>query len=169
MKRKWFKIIITNITWKLHCHVGEGKFALVLIIHKVKKNHCFETWDSVAYMPFNCRESPKYGTNLVNFLTGYQISQIKSIFELFCAWNLAHFSPQNLDFFIDNIERFLGDFCRYLVTDIDYFIITMMKADFNSMYFTQDFIWWLGHFLGGGVEVVGLLTFGGGAGVWCKI
>ena len=50
-----------------------------------KKNHCFETWDSVAYMPFNCRESPKYGTNLVNFHTGYQISQIKSIFELFCA------------------------------------------------------------------------------------
>ena len=26
-----------------------------------------------------------------------------------------------------------------------------------------------GHFVGGGVEVVGLLTFGGGAGVWCKI
>ena len=33
----------------------------------------------------------------------------------------------------------------------------------------QDFIRWLGHFVGGGVEVVGLLTFGGGAGVWCKI
>ena len=30
-----------------------------------------------------------------------------------------------------------------------------MKADFDSMYFMQDFIWWLGHFLGGGVEVVG--------------
>ena len=46
----------------------------------------------------------------------------------------------------------------------------MMKANFDSMYFMQDFIWWLigtGHFVGGGVEVVGLLTFGGG--VWCKI
>ena len=40
-----------------------------------------------------------------------------------------------------------------------------MKADFDSMYFMQDFIWWLGPFLVGGVEVVGLLTFGGGAGV----
>lgn len=30
----------------LHCCAGEGKFALVLIIHKVKKNHWFETWDS---------------------------------------------------------------------------------------------------------------------------
>ena len=117
-------------------------------------------------MPFNCRESPKYGTNLVKFHTAYQISQIKSIFVLEIK---PIFSPQNLDFFIDNIVPFLGHFCRYLVTDIDYFIITMMKADFDSMYFTQDFIWWLGHFLGGGVEVVGLLTFGGGAGVWCKI
>ena len=44
-----------------------------------------------------------------------------------------------------------------------------MKADFDSMYFMQDFIWWLGHFVGGGVDVVGLLTFGGGAGVWYKI
>lgn len=31
----------------LHCRTGEGKFALVLIIHKVKKkNDWFETWDS---------------------------------------------------------------------------------------------------------------------------
>ena len=45
----------------------------------------------------------------------------------------------------------------------------MMKADFDSMYVMQDFIWWLGHFVGGGVEVVGLLTFRGGAGVWYKI
>lgn len=29
-----------------HCRAGKGKFALVLIIHKVKKNHWFETWDS---------------------------------------------------------------------------------------------------------------------------
>ena len=40
----------------------------------------------------------------------------------------------------------------------------MMKADFDSMYFMQDFMCWPGNFVGGGVEVVGLLTFGGGAG-----
>ena len=45
----------------------------------------------------------------------------------------------------------------------------MMKANFDSMNFMQDFMQWLGHFVGGGVEVVGLLTFGGGAGVWCEI
>ena len=37
-----------------------------------------------------------------------------------------------------------------------------MKADFDTMYFMQNFIWRLGHFVGGRVEVVGLLTFGGG-------
>ena len=45
----------------------------------------------------------------------------------------------------------------------------MVKANFDSMHFMQDFIRWLDHFVGGGMEVVGLLTFGGGAGVWCKI
>ena len=45
----------------------------------------------------------------------------------------------------------------------------MVKANFDSMYFMQDFIRWLDYFVGGGMEVVGLLTFGGGAGVWCKI
>ena len=30
----------------LHFRAGEGKFASVLIIPKVKKNHWFETWDS---------------------------------------------------------------------------------------------------------------------------
>ena len=41
----------------LHCRTGEGKFALVLIIHKVKKKMTGLKPGilAVAYMTFNCR------------------------------------------------------------------------------------------------------------------
>ena len=53
----------------------------------------------------------------------------KSTFEYFCVsvLNLPHFAPQ--------ILRFLGHFCTYLVTDKDYFVITMMNANFDGMHF----------------------------------
>ena len=117
-------------------------------------------------MTFNCRDMAPILRTLVQVIN--LSDKIK-----FWAFLCLKFSPFSLlkiwTFLINTIVMFLGHFCGYLVTDVDYFIITMMKANFNSMYFMQDFIRWLGHFVGGGVEVVGLLTFGGGAGVWCKI
>lgn len=57
----------------LHFRAGEGKFASVLIIPKVKKITGLKPGIlAVAYMTFNCRESPRYGTNLVNSRTGHQ-------------------------------------------------------------------------------------------------
>ena len=95
----------------------------------------------MAYMPsWIIKESLGKGTYLTASRTGHQISQIKWTFELFCAlvWNLAHFfSKFELSSFI---VRFLGHFCLYLVTDKDYYIITIMKANFDSMYFMQEFI-----------------------------
>ena len=70
--------------------------------------------------------------------------------------NLAHFFPKNLYFFI---SQFLGHFCTYLVTDKVYFVITMMKMNFDSMLF----IWcpWRQDKFVAGVERGGLLIFGG--------
>ena len=38
------------------------------------------------------------------------------------------------------IVQFLGHFCLCLFTDTDYYVITIMEANFDSMSFMQDFI-----------------------------
>ena len=61
----------------------------------------FNDHTRICQLSWIIRECPGYGTNLPLFHTGHQISPIKWTFELFCAsvWNLAHFFPQNSNFF----------------------------------------------------------------------
>ena len=56
--------------------------------------------------------------------TSHQISRIKWIIEVFCAFNSLKFSSffSKFEPFLFGV-RFLGHFCTYLVTDQDYFVI----------------------------------------------
>ena len=56
----------------------------------------------------------------------------KSAFEVFCAWawNFAPF-PKSLIFLF--IVWYQGYFCMNLITDKDFFIITLIKVNFGSM------------------------------------
>ena len=80
-------------------------------------------------------ESPGYSTDLLLSHMGPQISCIKWSFELFCAliWNLAYFFLK-IPIFFNSLYGF-WDICTYLDTDKYYFIIIIMKANFESTYF----------------------------------
>lgn len=81
-------------------------------------------------LPNYRRESPEYYTDLLLSRTGHQISWIN-----FMCLSLK-FSPfffSKFEFFLF-IVQFQRHFCTYIVTDKDYFIVTMMKTNFDSMY-----------------------------------
>ena len=112
------------------------------------------------------QESPVYGTEFPLSRTGHQISWIKQTFELFCAlvWSWPIFSLKICTFLF---HGFLGHFCTYLVTEKVYFVITMMKMNFDSMLFIWC-PWRQGKFVAGGVREGGCWYSGGGGEGGCS-